>query len=522
MPPSISVFAPGASRAARMRPTSAITSSGVFRRLARLCAWLADSGTSMTSAPLSRARSAPFRFGTRTETTRSGQGLRVRDQLGGVGELRQELRRNERADLDLALAGGVRGANPGLLALGRQHGADALQPVAQADFADDDAVRKARHADRSPVGRADRSVGIDATLDVPRNPARGISESPSFRNGTSPAIIRGVRDIDLKTLRLFVAVSDCRSMARAAEQEHIEPSAISKRIAQLEDDLGVELLVRGRRGVQTTPAGLALLEHARSVLFTMDRIVADAASFAGGVQGHVRLIATASAIAEALLDDIASFMREPDNEQHQGRHRGAPVARPRARGARRQRLARRVLGPGRLRGPRAPSPTGATGSRSPSTPATRSPAARRSASRRRSTSSTSACRRRRRCTRCCSAPPRSAGRTVTYRVVVSGFDAALRVVAANLGVSVVPLEVGRRAAVGADIALIPIDDAWAERRFAICFRDFEALPPASRRLVDASRRRARPRPVTRRRERGGTRHVDCRQRPRRRARVGRA
>src|SRR5436190_10423357 len=113
---------------------------------------------------------------------------------------------------------------------------------------------------------------------------------------------RRVRDIDLKTLRLFVAVADCRSMARAAEQEHIEPSAISKRIAQLEDDLGVELLLRGRRGVQTTPAGLALLEHARTVLFTLDRIAADAASFTGGVEGHVRLIATASAIAEALLD----------------------------------------------------------------------------------------------------------------------------------------------------------------------------------------------------------------------------
>ena len=62
------------------------------------------------------------------------------------------------------------------------------------------------------------------------------------------------------------------------------------------------------------------------------------------------------------------------------------------------------------------------------------------------------------------------GRTVSYRVIVSNFDAALRVVAANLGVSVVPVEVGRRSAVGADIALVPIDDAWAERSFAICFR----------------------------------------------------
>ena len=94
-----------------------------------------------------------------------------------------------------------------------------------------------------------------------------------------------MRDIDLKTLRLLVAVCDHRNMARAAEQEHIEPSAISKRIAQLEADLGTPLLLRSRRGVEPTPAGIALLEHARTVLFTMDRIAADAASFTGGVEG---------------------------------------------------------------------------------------------------------------------------------------------------------------------------------------------------------------------------------------------
>jgi DNA-binding transcriptional LysR family regulator len=54
----------------------------------------------------------------------------------------------------------------------------------------------------------------------------------------------------------------------------------------------------------------------------------------------------------------------------------------------------------------------------------------------------------------------------------------------------VPIEVGRRSAVGADIVLIPIDDAWAERSFAICFRDFAALPPPSRRLVDHLQARA--------------------------------
>jgi DNA-binding transcriptional LysR family regulator len=122
-----------------------------------------------------------------------------------------------------------------------------------------------------------------------------------------------MRDVDLKTLRLLVAVCEHQNMARAAEQEHIEPSAISKRIAQLEADLGTRLLQRARRGVQPTPAGLALLEHARNILFTMERIGQDMASFGSGVRGHVRLVATASAIAESLLDDIASFMREAAN-----------------------------------------------------------------------------------------------------------------------------------------------------------------------------------------------------------------
>ena len=297
-----------------------------------------------------------------------------------------------------------------------------------------------------------------------------------------------MRDIDLKTLRLFVAVADCRSMARAAEQEHIEPSAISKRIAQLEDDLGVELLVRGRRGVQTTPAGLALLEHARSILFTMDRIVADAAAFAGGVQGHVRLIATASAIAEALPDDIASFMREPANERirvdieerfsrdlvREVRDGNASLGvcwdrvdfeglahRP----YRRDRLALAVYAGHPLAG-RASLAFAETLAFDhvglPPTTAVHTMLQRAAA---------------------------SAGLAVSYRVVVSTFDAALRVVAANLGVSVVPLEVGRRGA-GEDIELIAIEDAWAERSFAICCRDFAALPPASRRLVEHLQARA--------------------------------
>jgi DNA-binding transcriptional LysR family regulator len=294
---------------------------------------------------------------------------------------------------------------------------------------------------------------------------------------------RAMRDIDLKTLRLFAAVCDCRTMARAAAQEHIEPSAISKRIAQLESDLGVELLMRGRRGTRPTPAGLALLDHARTMLFTMDRIVGDAAAFSGGIQGHVRLIATASAIAEALLDDIAAFMRDPANrniridiEERLSRDlvRGiregsaalgvcwdsADFEGLRHVPYRRDRLALAVH-PGHPLAARTTlrfeQTLDAEHVGLPPSSAVHAMLQRAAA---------------------------NAGRSISYRVIVSNFDGALRVVAANLGVSVVPLEVGERAAAGLELRMVPLDDAWAERSFAVCFRQFEALPPASQRLVE--------------------------------------
>ena len=86
-----------------------------------------------------------------------------------------------------------------------------------------------------------------------------------------------MRDLDLQTLRLFAAVCDQRSIARVAEQESIVGSAISKRLAQLEDTVGTPLLLRKRRGVVPTPAGETLLEHARTMLASVGQIERDMA-----------------------------------------------------------------------------------------------------------------------------------------------------------------------------------------------------------------------------------------------------
>jgi hypothetical protein len=65
-----------------------------------------------------------------------GHGERVAHHGFGIGELREQLGRDERAHFDLAQAGGVRRLEPGDLLCGRQDLGDALQTVAEPDFAD--------------------------------------------------------------------------------------------------------------------------------------------------------------------------------------------------------------------------------------------------------------------------------------------------------------------------------------------------------------------------------------------------
>jgi len=292
-----------------------------------------------------------------------------------------------------------------------------------------------------------------------------------------------VREIDIKTLRLFVAVCDQRNIARAAQEAHIEPSAISKRIAQLESDLGVPVLSRSRRGVEPTPAGIALLEHARNVLFTMDRIANDVTSFGAGLKGRVSICASASAIAEALLDDIASFMREPANANINvdvEERLSADLVRQLREGAamvgvcwdnidvqgletrsyRNDQLGLAVHRDhplARFESVRFDQTLDYKHVGLPPATAVHTMLKRAAA---------------------------AAGRTLSYRVIVSSFDATFRVVAAGLGISVVPIEVSTTYSSVLGVRVIPLTDEWAQRRFIVCYKDFESLQPAAQRMVE--------------------------------------
>jgi DNA-binding transcriptional LysR family regulator len=73
-------------------------------------------------------------------------------------------------------------------------------------------------------------------------------------------------DIDLRRLRYFVMVAEELSFVRAASLLYITQPALSRQVRFLEDDLGVSLFTRDRRGTALTPAGAALLNDARPLL----------------------------------------------------------------------------------------------------------------------------------------------------------------------------------------------------------------------------------------------------------------
>ena len=73
--------------------------------------------------------------------------------------------------------------------------------------------------------------------------------------------------MELRHLRYFVAVADAGSLTVAAGRKlHTSQPSLSRQIRDLEDEVGAQLLTRGVRGIELTPAGRAFLDHARSAL----------------------------------------------------------------------------------------------------------------------------------------------------------------------------------------------------------------------------------------------------------------
>ncbi|WP_420224693.1 LysR substrate-binding domain-containing protein [Pigmentiphaga litoralis] len=113
---------------------------------------------------------------------------------------------------------------------------------------------------------------------------------------------------DLADLRLFIQVAQGPSLTQGARRASLSLAAASARIKALEGQLNTRLLYRDSRGVELTPAGQRLLQHARLVMRQVDYLKNEFTDYGGDGAGHIRIFANTTATTEFLPEILARFL----------------------------------------------------------------------------------------------------------------------------------------------------------------------------------------------------------------------
>lgn len=112
---------------------------------------------------------------------------------------------------------------------------------------------------------------------------------------------------DLDSLALFVRAAEMRNLTRAAELSLMSVPAASRRLSLLEHQFRTQLFERHSRGMELTPAGERLLHLARETIASVHHMRAEMGNYAAGHRSVLRLNGNTSAMTQFLPADIASF-----------------------------------------------------------------------------------------------------------------------------------------------------------------------------------------------------------------------
>ncbi len=287
--------------------------------------------------------------------------------------------------------------------------------------------------------------------------------------------------LDLVSLSLFNLVLRTGSISQGAALAHLAVGAASKRITDLEAAIGAPLLDRHSRGVTPTAAGLALQRHAQRILGDVEQLAADLSDHARGVQGVVRLWANTSAITQFLPADLAAYSAQQ------------PGIRIELNEADSQQIVLAVL-EGR-------ADLGIFAERTPSlglqlrpyrldhlvlvVPGDHALARRRRVVFAEAveydfvslSQGTSLARR-------LAEESGQAGKALRVRIQVRSFDAMCQMVAAGLGIAVLPDAAVQPLVRALGLRKIRLDEPWAQRQLLLGARDFTALPRSVRGLLE--------------------------------------
>lgn len=286
---------------------------------------------------------------------------------------------------------------------------------------------------------------------------------------------------DLVDLKLFTHIAEAQSLTGGAQRSHLSLAAASTRIKNLEEHVGVKLLSRSSQGVKVTGAGETLLAHARRVLRQLEQLSGDLQEYVSGVKGHVRVFANTTAMSEFLPAVLRTYLvNHPDVTIDMHERLSPDIVRAVQEGmvdigiiagnvrtegldVMRYRCDRLVLATA-LSHPLAEHNSvdfietldydfiGL-----PEASAIHNFLKRAAA---------------------------DLQRELRWRVQVSNFETACRMIEANVGIGVLPESTAARHAGTMALRIVQLNDEWAERKLQICVADLGALPLFARKLVD--------------------------------------
>lgn len=286
---------------------------------------------------------------------------------------------------------------------------------------------------------------------------------------------------DLIDLRLLVAVIETGSITAGANRACLSLSSASTRIGGLEKQMGIALLVRGRRGATATPAGQMAYGHAKAILRQMALLSGELSEFTHGLQGHIRLLANTVATGHFLPGLLSEFLRrypgvniELDEMPSQAIVRGvaegvadlgiaadhADFSGLETRPFRSDRLMLVVPRDHTLAGYEAVSFSHALDYEFIGLPADNA------------------------LQRHLAGHAVRMGKTQRLRARVSGLDNVYRMVAHGAGIAVLPIAMADNQPAGDRVRFIPLTESWAGRSLMLTLRRFDDLTLPAKRLAD--------------------------------------
>jgi DNA-binding transcriptional LysR family regulator len=286
---------------------------------------------------------------------------------------------------------------------------------------------------------------------------------------------------DLPDLRLFIHIAESPSLTQGARKAFLSPAAASARIKSLESQLGSRLLYRDSRGVELTPAGQRLLQHARLIMRQVDYLKSEFTEYGTDAAGHIRIFANTTAVTEFLPEVLAGFLAERPGVTVDLQERlSRDIVRGVLDGAADLGI---IAGP--VQAPGLQVLHFSTDRLVLAVPLGHALAQRQSVSfadtlayqhigLHEGSTLLSFLREQ----------VEELGGNLALRIQVSSFEAICRMIEGGVGIGIIPESAARRHSRTMQLAILQLDEAWAVRERSMLVRELDALPGSVRALID--------------------------------------